>query len=129
MSKGFDKIVLAALAKDPARRFASVTLLQQALVEELRGDAGQSGVDVLLDRRRLATMVGAGDEDATRGEVERYERKLRRRGHAAWALLGVGCLGAAFGGVRPSGRIHDGATTRRHEVSGMDYLRRYRRAT
>jgi serine/threonine-protein kinase len=100
LTKSFDRIVLSALAKDPTRRFQSVTELQQALVDELRGGAGQSGVDVLLDRGRLATMVGAGGEDATRDEVERYERKLRRRGHVAWALLGVGGVAVLYGGVR-----------------------------
>jgi serine/threonine-protein kinase len=100
LSKTFDRIVLSALAKDPTRRFPTVTALQEALVEELRGEAGQSGVDVLLDRGRLAVLVGAGDEAATRDEVERYERKLRRRGHVAWALLGVVALGLIGGGVR-----------------------------
>jgi serine/threonine-protein kinase len=100
LSKSFDRIVLSALAKDPARRFASVSALQQALVEELRRGAGQSGVDVLLDRGRLATMVGSGGEDATRDEVERYERKLRRRGYAAWMLAGVVGLGSIVAGVR-----------------------------
>jgi predicted Ser/Thr protein kinase len=104
LSKNFDRIVLSALAKDPARRFESVTALQQALVEELRGASGHSGVDVLLDRGRLAGLVGGG-EDATRGEVERYERKLRRRGHAAWTLLGVGGIGALAGGARLYGVV------------------------
>jgi serine/threonine-protein kinase len=99
LSKNLDRIVLSALAKDPARRPESVTALQQALVEELRGGAGQSGVDVLLDRGRIATLVGSGD-GATRDEVERYERKLRRRSHVAWALLGVAGIGVIAGGAR-----------------------------
>ena len=105
LSKNLDRIVLSALSKDPARRFDSVTSLQQALVEELRGGPGQSGVDVLLDRGRLATLVGAGGEDATRDEVERYDRKLRRRGHVAWALLGAALVGAVAGGVRLYGML------------------------
>ncbi|HEX6767650.1 MAG TPA: serine/threonine-protein kinase, partial [Polyangiaceae bacterium] len=105
LSKTFDRIVLSALAKDPTRRFPTVTALQEALVEELRGEAGQSGVDVLLDRGRLAVLVGVGDEAATRDEVERYERKLRRRGHVAWALLGVLALGLIGGGVRLYGAL------------------------
>jgi hypothetical protein len=105
LSKSFDNLVLTALAKDPARRPPSVTALQEALVEELRGNAGQSGVDVLLDRGRLATMVDAGGEAATRDEVERYERKLRRRGHVAWTLLGVGALALVAGGVRLYGAL------------------------
>jgi serine/threonine-protein kinase len=100
LSKSFDRIVLAALAKDPSRRLASVNALQTALVEELRGDAGHSGVDVLLDRGALANLVGSGEEAATRDEVERYERKLRRRGHVAWALLGLLAIGLVIGGIR-----------------------------
>ena len=105
LSKSFDRIVLSALAKDPARRIGSVTDLQQALVEELRGDSGQSGVDVLLDRGRLETIVGAGGEAATRDEVERYERKLRRRGYLAWSLLGLGAVAAIVGGIRLYGAL------------------------
>jgi serine/threonine-protein kinase len=99
LSKTFDRIVLSALAKDPARRFDSVSALQLALVEELRGGAGQSGVDVLLDRSRLETMVGADEDAATRDEFERYERKLRRRGHVAWSLLGLGSVALIAGGI------------------------------
>jgi eukaryotic-like serine/threonine-protein kinase len=105
LSKSLDRIVLSALAKDPAQRIGSVTDLQQALVEELRGDAGQNGVDVLLDRRQLATLVGTGGEDATRGEVERYERTLRRRSHVAWALVGAAVLGIVIGVVRLYGTL------------------------
>ncbi|HEX6273707.1 MAG TPA: serine/threonine-protein kinase [Polyangiaceae bacterium] len=104
LSKSLDRLVLSALAKDPAGRPASVTALQQALVEELRGGASRSGVDVLLDRGRLATLVGGG-EDATRDEVERYERKLRRRGRLAWTLLGAGGIGALAGGAHLYGMV------------------------
>jgi serine/threonine-protein kinase len=100
LSKNFDRIVLAALAKDPSKRLASVSALQTALVEELRGDSGQSGVDVLLDRGALANLVDAGGEAATRDEVERYERKLRRRGYVAWALFGALGIGLVVGGIR-----------------------------
>jgi serine/threonine-protein kinase len=100
LSKSLDRIVLAALTKDPSRRIASVNVLQEALIEELRGDAGQSGVDVLLDRGALAHLVDPSGDAATRDEVERYERKLRRRGYAAWALLLVLGIGLLIGGVR-----------------------------
>jgi serine/threonine-protein kinase len=102
LSKGFDRLVLSALAKDPSRRFPSVNALQQALVEELQG---QSGVDVLLDRDRLETLVGAGGDAATRNEFERYERKLRRRGRAAFGLLGLVVVGAGIGSVRLYGAL------------------------
>jgi serine/threonine-protein kinase len=102
LSKGFDHIVLSALAKDPSRRFPSVNALQQALVEELHG---QGGVEALLDRGRLETLVGSGGDAATRDEFERYERKLRRRGRAAFGVLGIVAVAAGVGGVRLYGAL------------------------
>jgi serine/threonine-protein kinase len=100
LSKTFDRIVLTALAKDPAQRIPSVIALQAALIEELRGDSGHSGVDVLLDRGAIANLVDWGGEAATRDEVEHYERKLRRRSYVAWALVGLVGVGIVVGGIR-----------------------------
>ncbi|HEX6767626.1 MAG TPA: serine/threonine-protein kinase, partial [Polyangiaceae bacterium] len=105
LSRGFDRIVLSALAKDPAGRFPTVTALQEALVDELRGLSGHSGFEVLLDRGKLEDLAGAGGDAATRDEFERYERKLRRRGRAAFALLGLLAVGAVVGGVRLYGAL------------------------
>jgi serine/threonine-protein kinase len=105
LTKSFDRIVLSALAKDPAKRFESVSALQVALVEELRGASGHSGVDVLLDRNRLETMVGSGGDAATRDEFERYERKLRRRGHVAYGVLALVAVAALAGGIRLYGAL------------------------
>jgi tRNA A-37 threonylcarbamoyl transferase component Bud32 len=83
--EGMSRIVMRALEKDAARRFQRVEELQAAVVEELES-LGASGVKNLLDSgavRRLASRGAApavGDvlDLATRGEVEAYERKLRR---------------------------------------------------
>jgi serine/threonine-protein kinase len=96
--KSLERIILKALAKDPSARFASAGMLQEALLEELRGKDGN--VDRLLDSTQLRKLTGEDGEAATRAEFERYERKLRRRGMAAWILLGCLLVGLAVGGVR-----------------------------
>jgi serine/threonine-protein kinase len=95
------QIVMATLEKDRQRRLPSVEELQAAMIRELEHDGQQQEVEGLLDYSHLREAGGAADADAaTRDEVERYERKLRRRGHAAWAFaLGL-LLAAAFFGLR-----------------------------
>jgi serine/threonine-protein kinase len=97
LSRNFERLILVALAKNPSDRFPSVTALQSALVDELRG-AGDS-VKLLLDSNQLRGLTG-DEQAATRDEVERYERKLRRRSYFAWALSGLAVLGAVAGAVR-----------------------------
>jgi serine/threonine-protein kinase len=97
LSRSFERIVLHALAKNPSDRFASAAALQTALVDELRG--GGDSVSVLLDSQQLRGLTG-DDQAATRDEVERYERKLRRRGILAWSVAGLALIGAVVGGVR-----------------------------
>jgi serine/threonine-protein kinase len=92
-------IVLRALEKDPGARFQSVQELQRALVEELRGEGGQ-GVDALLDSGRVRSLTQAESEAATRDEVERFERKLRRRGQFAWGGAAIGLCSALLLGWR-----------------------------
>jgi eukaryotic-like serine/threonine-protein kinase len=87
-------IVMKALCKDPERRFQSVRELQQALVEELKG-TGQDSVDNLLDTGEVLKLASAGEDAATRDEVERYERKLRRRGQVVWSALLIGAAAGA----------------------------------
>jgi len=88
ISHTIGSIVLKALAKDPEQRFQSVRTLQQALVDELRGQ-GQVSVDELLDSGQLRELARSEEAAATRDEVERYERKLRRRGLLASAAAGL----------------------------------------
>ncbi|MCA9597153.1 MAG: serine/threonine protein kinase [Myxococcales bacterium] len=83
---GLGNIVMRALEKEPERRFQSVDQLQQALVEELRHE-GQPSVEILLDSGQMHALAQSAEDAATRDEVERYERKLRRRGLVASATL------------------------------------------
>jgi serine/threonine-protein kinase len=98
LSRGFERLILAALAKNPSDRFPSAAALQSALVDELRG-TGDS-VKLLLDSNELRGLAAADDQAATRHEVERYERKLRRRSYFAWSLLGVGVIASGVAAVR-----------------------------
>ena len=113
--RSMSAIVLKALAKDPARRYQSVRELQEALFDELRG-LGQTSIDNLIDTGRVLKLSSAGDEAATRDEVERYERKLRRRGQLFWgvalsALAGAGVFGWRFLDRSSQGPIFTGVET------------------
>ncbi len=95
------QIVLATLEKDPKRRVASVTELQQSLIRELEQGDQPEAVERLLDFSHLRHATDAADADAaTRDEVERYERTLQRRGRALWAVLGVFLAVAGFSAFR-----------------------------
>ncbi len=91
LPEALDDIVLRALAKDPADRFASATDLRDALLALLvesgadLGPAAASGQPSMPPVRpsRVRSHVAA-----TRGEVDAFERKLRRRGR----LGGLGLL-------------------------------------
>ena len=106
---GVSRIVMKALLKNPADRFQRVEDLQAAVVEQLRA-LGTSSVETLLDSgavRKLETAQAqtrggprAGAEIATRDEVERYERKLRRQRYGAYAFLAVVLLGAGGAGAQ-----------------------------
>jgi serine/threonine-protein kinase len=116
---GVSAVVLKALAKHPDERFQKVEELQAALVEEVRA-MGTSSVEELLDSgqlRKLARVAGEADardaaavEIATRDEVERYERKLRRM---YW--------GSRFGGaVLLAGLVAAGVKLGYHERAELD---------
>lgn len=104
--RGMSEIVLRALRKDPKERFQRIEDLQAAVVGEL-SDLGNSGVEALLDsgaiRRLERVEVAAKDADApalaTRDEVERYERKLRRTRFGLTAFLSIVPLAALAGGA------------------------------
>ncbi len=125
ISIGASGIVMRMLAKDPAKRFARVEEVQQALVEEIRA-LGASGIEVLLDSGALRDLVAKGKAEvaatgrqnpgaviATRDEVEAYERKLRRQRYTALATFIVLLLAVA-GGItkfvlsRPAGPLFTG---------------------
>jgi tRNA A-37 threonylcarbamoyl transferase component Bud32 len=95
------QIIMATLEKDPKRRLPTVGELQQGLIRELEQDGQPGGVERLLDFSHLRHVVDAADEAAaTRDEVERYERKLRQRSRALWAVAGLALAVAGFFGVR-----------------------------
>ena len=106
---GVSAIVLKALEKSPADRFQKIEELQSALIDEVRA-LGLSSVVDLLDSgqvRRLSRVTSAADhkpaaaaEVATRDEVERYERKLRRQRWVAFAFAGAFLAGAGLAGYK-----------------------------
>ncbi|MBX3127225.1 MAG: protein kinase [Polyangiaceae bacterium] len=96
---GLSAIVLKALQKEPERRFASVDDLQRALIAELR-DEGQPSAELLLDSGQMQALAQRDSIAATRDEVERYERKLRRRGALTWIGLGAALLALLVGGYQ-----------------------------
>jgi serine/threonine-protein kinase len=106
---GVSAIVLKALAKNPEDRFQKVEDLQSALVEEIRA-LGTSSVEDLLDSgqlKKLAKVARDADataamaaEIATRDEVERYERKLRRMYWGSRVAGAVLVTGAVVGSAK-----------------------------
>jgi serine/threonine-protein kinase len=109
---GVNAIVLKALEKSSADRFQKIEELQSALIDEVRA-LGLSSVVDLLDSgqvRKLSRISSASDpnapkiaaavEVATRDEVERYERKLRRQRWVASAFGGALLAGAGVVGYK-----------------------------
>jgi eukaryotic-like serine/threonine-protein kinase len=99
-------IVMKALSKSPSDRYQKVEDLQAALVGAVRA-AGTSSVEDLLDSgqvRRLARVAAEHDvvkaDIATRDEVERYERKLRRQRYSFVVVIVAVLAGVGYGGFR-----------------------------
>ena len=95
---GMSRLVMRALAKDPAERFQRAEELQSLLVEEIRA-AGSTSVDSLLDTDRVRRLAAPQAASATSDEVDAYERKLRRKRHGAAflaAILASAAVTAAF---------------------------------
>ncbi|HVY49247.1 MAG TPA: serine/threonine-protein kinase, partial [Minicystis sp.] len=74
-----DRVVLKALAKDPAARWTSADELRAALVAAVHG-AGSASLRRLLDPERVQSIAdrAAQADVATRDDVDAYERRLRR---------------------------------------------------
>lgn len=95
--RGISGVVMRALEKDPARRFQSVQELQFALISELRTAGATSSVEILLDSGQMHALTRSAEDAATRDEVEKYEKKLRRRGLYAWVFLFAALVAVAVG--------------------------------
>jgi eukaryotic-like serine/threonine-protein kinase len=59
----------------------------------------------LLDSGQVQQLTRAGEDLATRDEVERYERKLRRRGQFVWGALAIGVVAGGLLGWRLMDRV------------------------
>ncbi|HHH30868.1 MAG TPA: serine/threonine protein kinase, partial [Polyangiaceae bacterium] len=117
--RGVSDVIQKCMAKDPADRFQSITALRDALVDELNALPLSSSDRMLIDdsgsdlssaaraarrERRVEAVdvpadVLANSVIATREELERYERKLRRTRYGAWSLFGVIVLSGLGGAV------------------------------
>ncbi|MCA9620893.1 MAG: hypothetical protein KC731_17850, partial [Myxococcales bacterium] len=115
--QGVSDAIQKCMAKEPAERFQTIDELRDVLIDELQA-LPQSSSDRLLisdssgnhdsaaraaRRKRRAVVALPTDEFAksviaTREELERYERKLRRTRYGAWTLLGLVLAGAVVGG-------------------------------
>lgn len=80
------ELILKGLKKDPAARYQTIDDFAAALNAELKG---QSQISLHLESGAFRKV--AEEEIVTRDEVERYERKLRRREQFARAF-GLGLL-------------------------------------
>ncbi|MCC7538166.1 MAG: protein kinase [Deltaproteobacteria bacterium] len=101
-----DAIVSRALQKDPAKRFQSVDEMRKELNACLDAIGEGMGSSGSREREAAAARKRAGAAPlpvATRDEVERYERGLRRRGRLyglSLVVLVAGAIGAAVWAVR-----------------------------
>ncbi len=93
ISLSVSALIMKGLAKDPRDRFQSITELGEALLGELSGESREN-----LRLTAPAPRPQNDDEAATRGEVELYERSLKRRERLA-QVVGLGLLLAlSYGG-------------------------------
>ncbi|HJL17669.1 MAG TPA: protein kinase [Sandaracinaceae bacterium LLY-WYZ-13_1] len=98
-----DAIVLKAMAKDPRDRYQSMDELRGDLIAYLsavgQAEGLESGKLLRLGGGVIPTDSGRQRKVATRGDVDEFERRIRRRSIAGYALAGLLLLGAGAGGA------------------------------
>ena len=86
-----DRIIGKALAKEAAQRYASMAELRDALDEYVAADESEQAKPSL--RPPMQTL-------ATRGDIDRYEGRLRRTSRLGRAALALALLAAGLGAYR-----------------------------
>jgi serine/threonine-protein kinase len=117
--QSFDQIVLRCLRKDRAQRYRTARELQSALIGALEG-LGHASASALLDNERLRQLARTGDDAATRGEIERYERKLQTRGRIAYAVVAAVLVVAMLLGFRTWHALNSAPPFRGEELEPND---------
>jgi serine/threonine-protein kinase len=138
--EGVSAAVQKCMAKEPAKRFQTIEALRDCLVEELALLPHSSSDRVLdevsgehpqldsLRRKRereradvLPTPELGRTQIATRRELERYERQLRRNRYAGWAVLALILAGGAvFGGWALRNRLRFTGSEREPNNQAVD---------
>jgi serine/threonine protein kinase len=98
-----DRIVLKAMAKEPKDRFQSMDAFRQELIAYLAAIGKDEGLEstrlTRLSGRPVPTESGRQREVATRGDIDHYERSLRRRSQMGWALVALFFVSAIAAGA------------------------------
>ncbi len=98
-----DRIVLKAMQKDAAERYPRMDDLKQDLLDYLVSigeEVSESGLSHPRGAHELATASGrrAVVQVATRGDVDQYERRIRRKSRLGGVVLSLLVAGAGAGG-------------------------------
>jgi serine/threonine-protein kinase len=98
-----DGIVLKAMAKDPRDRHADMEELRADLLAYLASVGQDEGLEsaklLRVGGGLLPTDSGRQRQVATRGDVDEFERRLRRRSIVGYALLAFLLVAAGGGGA------------------------------
>jgi tRNA A-37 threonylcarbamoyl transferase component Bud32 len=95
-----DRIVMRAMQRDPRDRFQSMEQLRQELLAYLAMVGQDEGLESSRLARvsgKMATQSGRQRQVATRGDIDVYERQIRRRSLAGWAFV-IAVIAAVIGG-------------------------------
>jgi eukaryotic-like serine/threonine-protein kinase len=128
--EGVSDAVQKCMAKEPDERFQTIEELRDLILDELNalplsssdrllgeGSGAEHATVARAKKKRKVAVAVPADElaksiIATRVELERYERKLRRTRYGAWTLAGallLGCTGGAIYAYREGRVTFDGS--------------------